>query len=122
MHWPAYSGFFYSGVLINSIWYTAMMVPYAINRHGHIAAYYFLVYGCTTIGLGYIWAAEIGISGAAMALLLSEVVMAVFVINVSLPMTSISIVNWAKIVSRPPFGQLGRISLYFLKRLEFISH
>ena len=117
LHWPTYLVLL-AVVLVNSIWYTAMMVPYAINRHGRIAIFYVLVYGATALGLSYIWAAELGICGAALALLFAETAMAVVVIHVSLPMARISIVQWVKIALRPPFDQLCRFGRGYWNRIS----
>jgi O-antigen/teichoic acid export membrane protein len=75
IRWAAYL-LLLLGVIINSLWNTAMMVPYAINRHMHIASYYILVYGVATVGMGFLGAASIGIDGAAFALLVAEIAMA----------------------------------------------
>ena len=115
IQWPAYL-LLLLGVLINSLWNTAMMVPYAINRHMHIATYYILVYGVATLGMGFLGAANIGLSGAALALLLVEAAIAVVVIHVSLPMARIGMIQWVKIVLRPPFDLIGSASVCFLKR------
>ena len=98
--WPAYL-LLLLGVLINSLWNTAMMVPYAINRHMHIAIYYILVYGVATVGMGFLGAASIGLSGAALALLVVEIAMAVIVIRITLQMGRISMVEWVKVVLKP---------------------
>ena len=120
MHWPTYN-ILLAGLLINSIWYTALMVPYATNRHGRIAIFYSLVYGATAFGLGYIWAAGLGLSGAALALLLAEAAMAVVVIQTSLRMTSMSMAQWVKTVLRPPLDLLGNAGLDFWKRITPVT-
>ena len=100
-----YSGppifFFFWEYLINSLWNTAMMVPYAINRHMHIAIYYILVYGVATVGMGFLGAASIGLSGATLSLLVVEIAMAVIVIRITLQINRISIVEWVKVVLKP---------------------
>jgi hypothetical protein len=116
MHWPTYLVLL-SVVLINSIWYTALMVPYAINSHGRIAPFFALIYGAAAIGLGYIGTVGLGLGGAALALLLVEVAMVVVVTHVSLPMAHMTVVQWMKIVLRPPFGLIGNDSLCFWKRI-----
>ncbi|WP_319405211.1 hypothetical protein [uncultured Desulfosarcina sp.] len=103
MHWPTYM-ILLAVVLINNLWYTALMVPYAINCHSRIALYYVLVYGLTAFGLGYIWSESFGISGAALALLLAEAAMAVVVIHSSVRIAHMGMIQWAKMVLRPPFG------------------
>ena len=94
------------------------MVPYAINCHGRIALFYALVYGVAALGIGYFLAAKLGIGGAALALLLAEAAIAVAVFHVSLPMAHIGMVQWVKIVLRPPFDLIGIASVYFWKQIS----
>jgi O-antigen/teichoic acid export membrane protein len=115
MHWPTYLVLL-SVVLINSVWYTALMVPYAINSHSRIAPFFALVYGAAAIGCGYICSVKLGIGGAALTLLAAEVAMVVVVIHVSLPMARIGMTQWAKIVLRPPFDLIGSAGMYYWKR------
>ena len=44
MNWPFFLTLLLAAI-INTIWYTALMVPYATNRHGRIAIIYSGVYG-----------------------------------------------------------------------------
>ncbi|MBC2710774.1 MAG: lipopolysaccharide biosynthesis protein [Desulfosarcina sp.] len=115
MHWPTYLVLL-SGVLINSIWYTALMVPYAINRHGRIALPYTLVYGAAAIGLGFFGAASLGLCGVAIVLLLVESAMAVIVVQDSLQITSVSVAQWAESVLHPPLHLIGWAGGDFWKR------
>jgi len=116
MHWQTYVVLLAS-VLINGIWYTALMVPYATNRHGRIAIFYSLVYGATALGIGYIWTARFGLCGAALALLLAEVAMAVVVIHASLRMACMGIAQWLKTILQPPFDLIGWAGGGFWKRI-----
>ena len=100
IRWAAYL-LLLLGVIINSLWNTAMMVPYAINRHMHVAIYYILVYGVATVGMGFLGAASIGLSGAALALLVVEIAMAVIVIRITMQMVRISKAEWMKVVLKP---------------------
>jgi O-antigen/teichoic acid export membrane protein len=106
LHWPTYIVLLAS-VLINGIWYTALMVPYATNRYGRIAIFYSLFYGVASIGLGYFWATGLGLGGAALALLLAEVIMAAIVVHDSLQITRVSMAQWAETVLHPPFHLVG---------------
>ena len=106
--WPTYL-LLLLGVLINSLWNTAMMVPYAINRHMHIATFYILVYGVGTLGLGFVGAASIGLSGTALVLLAVEITMAVIVIRITMKMVRISMVEWVKVVLKPFLILLRRL-------------
>jgi len=116
MHWQTYVVLLAS-VLINGIWYTALMVPYATNRHGRIAIFYSLVYGATAFGMGYIWSARLGLCGAALALLLAEVAMAVVVIHASLRMAGMGIAQWIKTILQPPLDLIGWAGEGFWKRI-----
>jgi len=120
MHWPTYIVLLVS-VLINGIWYTALMVPYATNRHGRIAIFYSFVYGATASGLGYFWTVGLGLSGAALALLLVEVAMAMVVIHAALRMARMDIAQWGNTVLRPPIGLLGMAGVGFWKRIMATS-
>lgn len=110
IQWPAYI-LLLAGVLANGIWYTALMVPYATNRHGRIAASYTLVYGVIPFGLAYLGAKALGLTGVALALLLAETAMAVIVLRASLRMVRMSMSQWGKAVLRPPFEILGRAAV-----------
>lgn len=107
MHWPTYLVLL-SVVLVNGIWQTALMVPYAINNHGRIAIYYALVYGAAAFFLGYILVPRFGIVGAAVALLIVEAAMSVIVVNASLSLTGMSRVQWVKTILRPPLSDLSK--------------
>lgn len=99
------------GVVINSIWYTALMVPYAINRHGPIAFYYALLYGAATVGLGFLGANGSGLNGVALVLLLAEAAMSVLILRTSLQITGICLSRWAESVVRPPFDLLRQVAV-----------
>jgi hypothetical protein len=116
IHWPTLLVLL-AVVLINSTWQTAMMAPFAINRHSRIALYYIFVYGVTAAGLGYIWTAKLGICGAALSLLLAEAATAVIIIHISLPIIPMDVIQWAKTVLRPPFYLFGQAGEGIMKRL-----
>jgi O-antigen/teichoic acid export membrane protein len=107
LHWPTYI-ILLASVLINGIWYTALMVPYSTNRHSRIAVFYTLVYGAVAFGLGYISAIGLGLPGAALALLLVEAAMAVIVIHDSLFLVRMGMAEWVRPVLKPPFDILGK--------------
>lgn len=116
IHWPAYM-ILLSAVLVNSLWYTALMVPYATNRHGRIAVFYSLVYGAGAFVMGYFGAKGLGLIGAALALLLSELGIASIVIHAALKMAQVEMSQWVWAVFRPPFDILGR-----LVKLKSLTH
>ncbi len=106
VHWPSYLVLL-GGMIINSIWYTALMVPYSINCHGSIAIYYILIYGLTASGLGYLGAIGFGLGGIALALFLAETTMAVVVIQIALPLARSDMVQWINTVLRSPLKLVG---------------
>jgi O-antigen/teichoic acid export membrane protein len=116
MNWPTYI-ILLAGALINGIWFTAMMVLYATNRHSRIAVAYVLVYGAATFVLCFMGVACLGLSGAAFALLLTEAAMAAVVIYTSLRMVGMDIIRWSKTILRPPFDLLDMVGPGFGKRI-----
>ena len=116
MHWPAY-GLLLAGVLINSIWNTALMVPYATNRYGRIAMHYTLIYGVGAASLGYIGAVGFGIVGTALALLIAEGIMAVVIVHSALRLLRMSAKHWLNTILRPPFEEIGSVGVGFWKRV-----
>lgn len=116
MQWPAFS-LLLAGVLVNSLWYTALMVPYATNRHERIAVFYIFIYGAGAIVMCYFGAKGLGLSGAAMALLIVEIAMAVIVIRASLRMTHIDMSQWIKATLRPPFEIFGQATMWLRKQI-----
>jgi O-antigen/teichoic acid export membrane protein len=105
-----------AGVLTNSVWYTALMVPYATNRHGRLSIFYSLIYGGFAIGLGYLGATIFGLAGVAFALLLAEATMATIVISESLQLANMKGDEWGLSVVKPPFDILRRAVLVFVER------
>jgi O-antigen/teichoic acid export membrane protein len=117
MHWPTFLVLL-GGVLINSVWHTALMIPYAINRHGRLAMMYVIVYGAAAFCLSFFEAVSLGIVGVAIVLLLVEAAMAVIVLHASLRMTGENMVGLAKAVLRPPFDLFGWAGVGFWKRIS----
>lgn len=110
MHWSTYIVLL-AGVVINGIWYTALMVPYATNRHARIAMFYTLVYGAAAFGLGYLWAVRLGLGGAALAILLVEAAMAIIVVRDSVRLARINIAEYLTTIFQPPFDIVGRVAV-----------
>jgi O-antigen/teichoic acid export membrane protein len=113
MQWPTFI-LLLAGVIVNSLWYTALMVPYATNRHGRIAVFYTLLYGAVAFVLAYLGAESIGLIGVALALLLAELAMASIVIHTALKMTHVTINQWAGSVLKPPLAFMTQ-ALGFLR-------
>ena len=115
MHWPTYV--LLAGVPINSIWYTALMVPYATNRYGRIAMHYTLIYGVGAASLGYIGAVGFGIVGTALALLIAEGIMAVVIVHSALRLLRMSAKHWLNTILQPPFEEICSVGVGFWKRV-----
>ena len=105
MHWPTFY-LLLGSALVNSLWYTALMVPYATNRHVRIAVAYSIIYGAGAFITGYFGAKAIGLEGAGFAILLAEVFMTAFVIPTALKMTHVSLFPWFRFILKPPFAIL----------------
>jgi O-antigen/teichoic acid export membrane protein len=69
-------------VLFNSIWNASSAAPLAANKHQRLAIVYLV---CTSLSLllGYPMIRHFGIKGAAIALMLSEIGMSIFVLRMS---------------------------------------
>jgi len=105
MQWPVFA-LLIAVALVNSIWYTALMVPYATNRHIRIAVFYCLVYGVGAFVTGYFGAKFFGLNGVALSLLFVETIMAVIVIRIALYMAKVKMTEWVLAVFNPPFYNL----------------
>jgi O-antigen/teichoic acid export membrane protein len=116
MQWPAFI-LLLAGALVNSLWYTALMVPYATNRHVHIAVFYSLIYGAGAFVMGYVGAKGLGLSGAVLALMIVEIVMAAIVIRAALKMTKIKTTFWLKSTLQPPLKIVGQSLVGLFKRM-----
>jgi len=108
MDWPLYALLLLSAVA-NAVWNTALMAAYATNRHARVAIVYSSVYGVGTFVLAYILAEFSGLAGVGLALLLSEIAMAPYVLMKTFHMTGESCGSWLGIVARPPFFLIRRI-------------
>jgi O-antigen/teichoic acid export membrane protein len=109
MHWSAFI-LLLAAVPVNAVWNTALMVPYATNRHGRIAIFYSLVYGVLALVLGHFGATLLALAGVALALLVAEAIMSTFVIHEALKMAGMHPAEWLKNVLRPPIDMVGEIS------------
>ena len=102
MDWPLYTLLLLSAA-INAIWYTALMAAYATNRHVRVALVYSAVYGGGAFVLAYIFVKFSGLAGVGLALLLSEIAMAPYVLMKTFQLTGESWTSWSSQVARPPW-------------------
>ncbi len=101
MHWPLFL-LLLGAVAINATWYSALMVPYATNRHGWVAIFYVAIYGGAAFLLAYGGAALFGYSGVGMALLFVEIVMAAYVVSAALKLSGQRMTEWLSTTITPP--------------------
>jgi O-antigen/teichoic acid export membrane protein len=88
-------------IIINSFWYTSQAVPIAINQHQQLA----LRYVSSTIlalGLAVLLMPLWGLRGAAFSLLAIDVVMAIYVISVSMSLVHDSLSEFITAILLPP--------------------
>ncbi len=101
MNWPLFLALL-SAVGINSLWYTALMVPYATNRHGRIALVYTVVYGMLAILFGFIGLHTFNLVGAGLALTAAEFMMAIYTIREALRLSDVRLRIWLRSTLQPP--------------------
>lgn len=97
-----------AAALMNTLWDTALMVPYATNRHGRIALIYLGVYGVGALALGYLGANMVGLPGAGAGLLVAEMGMACYVLPTALKMAGQRWRVWLSSTLQPPTFILSR--------------
>ena len=85
----------------NSLWSTALMVPYATNRHEGVAVRFLIINGALLLLAGFLMS-SIGLSGAGVALLFSELAMAVWVLRAAFSLSEVPLGYWLRAVVRPP--------------------
>ena len=108
MHWPSFS-ILLAGVIVNSLWYTALMVPYSTNRHVSIAVFYSSIYGAGALIVGFVCARGFGLTGAALAIMAAEICMALIVVLSALKMTQMKTMAWGKAVMQPPISSIKQL-------------
>lgn len=101
MHWSLYILLLMTAA-VNSFWYTALMVPYATNRHTRIAVVYSAVYGGIAFVVCYMGALVLGFIGVGIGLLFVEIVMTAFVLPVTLNLVEQKWGDLLRVVVSPP--------------------
>ena len=107
MDWPLYTLLLLAAGA-NAVWYTALMTAYATNRHVRMALVYSVVYGAAAFVLAYVFARISGLAGVGLALLLSEIALAPYVLLKSFQLAGESWVSWLRQVTRPPWFLIRR--------------
>lgn len=111
MQWSLYLSLL-GALVINSLWNTALMVPYATNRHSRIAGVYTGVYGLIAFVLAFFLVKEMGVLGAGVTLLVVELAMLVIVLKEALKMSDILFQEWVSYLLMPPLDIVG----FFLRK------
>ena len=101
INWPLYTLLLLTAAL-NATWYTAIIAPYATNRHERIGLVYCLIYGGVTVVAGYAGVVSTGLIGVGIALLAVEIIMALCVIPTVLKFIDRPWNAWFRVVIKPP--------------------
>lgn len=117
MHWPLFI-LLVSAVALNGLWYTALMVAYSTNRHGHTAMVYILVYGGLAFVLGFIGANVMQLTGVGIALVITEGLMAVYVIGEACRLSDVQFNIWIKTVTHPPLALAYQGAKFFYAKVK----
>jgi O-antigen/teichoic acid export membrane protein len=87
--------------LTNSLWYTALNVLYATNRHPKAALYYVVIYAAAFVA-GYAACLQVGLYGVGLVLLAAEVILSVLVLPSTLSLTGDSWKAFVRELLTPP--------------------
>ena len=101
LHWPAYS-LLLLATLPDGLWYTALNVMYATNRHGRAALRFSLIYGVAALALAALAAPLFGLTGVCAAILLIELAMVAAVVPEALRHADQPWRPWLMTVATPP--------------------
>ncbi|MEQ9349755.1 MAG: hypothetical protein RII27_04380, partial [Alphaproteobacteria bacterium] len=115
LDWPLTAALLLAAVL-NSLWYAALMVAYATNRHGPVAIVYLLVYGLGATLLAWLAVGATGLAGAGWALLAAEAIMLMWVLPVTWRMSDERPLAWLRQVLTPPWIVLAWAGKAFTRR------
>lgn len=102
MDWPLYVLLLISAA-VNAIWYTALMAAYSTNRHIQVALIYFMTFGALAFLLSFLLTAMMELPGAGVAVLMSELLIAPYVLAKTINMAGETWSSWLSHVVRPPY-------------------
>lgn len=85
----------------NGLWFTALMVPYATNRHERVALV-FLIANSGTLLIAAILMDQFAMIGAGVAVLLVEITMAAWVLPAAFRLSGENPRNWLRMIVRSP--------------------
>lgn len=85
----------------NSLWFTALMVPFATNRHERVAFFFLLINsGMLLLAIGFM--AWLGLAGAGVAVLLTEMAMVGAILPTAFRLSDVTFGNWLEQVVKLP--------------------
>lgn len=85
----------------NSLWYIALMVPYATNRHGRVAVFSVAANSGMLLIAGF-FMTWIGLPGSGIAVLFAELAMAVWVLPIAFSQSAVDVKIWLGRITSPP--------------------
>lgn len=88
-------------VVISSFWFTSLTVLTSTNNHQKVSIYY-LIATITSLILAVILLKKLGLNGAVIALIFTEILMSFYVVRNSLILLKDDFTFYFKTVSRPP--------------------
>ena len=94
-------GFLLLASATNSLWFTALMVPYATNRHGRVALIFLGANGCMLL-IATILMPFSNLSGSGVAVLAAELAMAACVLPMAFQLSKETAHEWFMQVIKPP--------------------
>jgi len=106
--------FLITASVVNAVWFNAMKVPYSINRHEGVAMIY-MAFNSAGVLACFLLANEFGLDGVAGSLLLVEILLALFVVPLSLRHADIKVNTWIVAIIMPPFSLARRLKEMVLR-------
>lgn len=95
-------------VAVNSLWNASLIAAYATNNHERIAVAYVVV-NVAAVVTAYFGARQYGLSAAALALLVCDIILAFYVIRQSLTLLDQRFSTFLEAVARPPLPLLRQL-------------
>jgi O-antigen/teichoic acid export membrane protein len=92
-------------IICSSLWSTSYVVPMSVNRHGQLALA-FLAATSFSLGLAAVLVRFWGIHGAALALVVGELLMILYVMRRSLTLLEDNAAGFLRVLLTPPVGWL----------------
>lgn len=100
----------------NSLWYVALMVPYATNRHGRVAIFS-IASNSGMLLIAIFFMTWLGLPGSGMAVFFAELAMAAWVLPVAFSQNVIGVKIWLRRIASLP-----QLHLLFLNQDSVYKH